>query len=71
MQLSVPIAISAPINGAGTSTAAVGGQLATPTGDIQLRIPSVHADNLFPTLLEPRRRVDRACDAAARTGPGL
>lgn len=53
MQLSVPIVISAPINGAGTTTAALGGQLAPPTDDIQLCIPSFHADSLFPTLLEP------------------
>ena len=50
----MPTVISAPINGAGTRTAAVGGQLATPTDEIQLRIPNFHADNLFPTLLEPQ-----------------
>ena len=34
--------------------------LATPSGDIQLRIPRFRAGSFFPTLLEPRRRVDRA-----------
>jgi transposase-like protein len=66
-----PTVISAPINGAGTTRAAVGDQLATPTGDIPLRIPSFHADSLFPTLLKPRRRMDRAGDAPEQTGPGL
>jgi transposase-like protein len=33
--------------------------LATPSGDIQLRIPRFRAGSFFPTLLEPRRRVDR------------
>jgi putative transposase len=34
--------------------------LATPSGDIQLRIPRFRAGSFFTTLLEPRRRVDRA-----------
>ena len=34
--------------------------LATPFGDIQLRIPRFRAGSFSPTLLEPRRRVDRA-----------
>jgi putative transposase len=34
--------------------------LATPSGDIQLRIPRFRAGSFFPSLLEPRRRVDRA-----------
>jgi len=38
--------------------------LATPFGDIQLRIPRFRAGSFFPTLLEPRRRVDRALVSA-------
>ena len=34
--------------------------LATPAGDVQLRIPRFRAGSFFPSLLEPRRRVDRA-----------
>lgn len=34
--------------------------LATPAGDIQLRIPRFRTGSFFPSLLEPRRRVDRA-----------
>jgi putative transposase len=34
--------------------------LATPAGDVQLRIPRFRAGSFFPTLLEPRRRMDRA-----------
>ena len=33
--------------------------MATPAGDIQLRIPRFRTDSFFPSLLEPRRRVDR------------
>jgi len=34
--------------------------LATPAGDIQLRIPRFRTGSFFPSLLEPSRRVDRA-----------
>lgn len=34
--------------------------LATPASDVQLRIPRFRTGNFFPSLLEPRRRVDRA-----------
>ncbi len=34
--------------------------LATPAGDVQLRIPRFCSGSFFPSLLEPRRRVDRA-----------
>lgn len=34
--------------------------LTRPAGDIQLRIPRLLTGSFFPTLLEPRRRVDRA-----------
>jgi putative transposase len=34
--------------------------LATPAGDVQLRIPRFRTGSFFPSLLEPRRRVDRA-----------
>ena len=34
--------------------------LSTPAGDVELRIPKVKAGSFFPSLLEPRRRVDRA-----------
>ncbi len=34
--------------------------LATPAGDIQLRLPRFRTGSFFPSLLEPRRRVDRA-----------
>lgn len=34
--------------------------LSTPAGDVELRIPKVRVGSFFPTLLEPRRRVDKA-----------
>lgn len=34
--------------------------LSTPAGDVALRIPKVKVGSFFPSLLEPRRRVDRA-----------
>jgi putative transposase len=34
--------------------------LSTPAGDVELRIPKVKVGSFFPSLLEPRRRVDRA-----------
>lgn len=34
--------------------------LATPVGDVELRIPKVWEGSFFPGLLEPRRRVDQA-----------
>lgn len=34
--------------------------LATPAGHVQLRIPRFRTGSFFPSLLEPRRRVDRA-----------
>jgi transposase-like protein len=34
--------------------------LSTPAGDVELRIPKVREGTFFPSLLEPRRRVDRA-----------
>ena len=34
--------------------------LATPAGDVQLRIPRFRTGSFFPSLVEPRRRVDRA-----------
>ena len=34
--------------------------LSTPAGDVQLRIPRFRTGSFFPSLLEPRRRVDRA-----------
>ena len=34
--------------------------LSTPAGDIELRMPKLRVGSFFPTLLEPRRRVDQA-----------
>ncbi len=34
--------------------------VSTPAGDVELRIPKVRVGSFFPSLLEPRRRVDRA-----------
>jgi putative transposase len=34
--------------------------LSTPAGDVELRIPKLKVGSFFPSLLEPRRRVDRA-----------
>lgn len=34
--------------------------LATQAGDVQLRIPKLRRGSLFPSILEPRRRIDRA-----------
>jgi putative transposase len=41
--------------------------LSTPAGDVQLRIPKVREGAFFPSLLEPRRRVDRALWAVIMT----
>jgi putative transposase len=34
--------------------------LSTPAGDVEVRIPKVRVGSFFPSLLEPRRRVDKA-----------
>ena len=34
--------------------------LSTPAGDVELRIPKLKVGSFFPSLLEPRRRVDKA-----------
>ena len=34
--------------------------LSTKAGDVELRIPKFRAGSLFPAILEPRRRIDRA-----------
>src|SRR5690606_449793 len=34
--------------------------LSTPASDVELRIPKVRVGSFFPSLLEPRRRVDKA-----------
>ena len=36
-------------------------------GDVELRIPKVRVGSFFPSLLEPRRRVDRALWAVIMT----
>src|SRR5215211_7577676 len=41
--------------------------LSTPAGDIELRIPKLRMGSFFPSLLEPRRRVDRALWAVIMT----
>jgi putative transposase len=41
--------------------------LSTPAGDIELRIPKLRVGSFFPSLLEPRRRVDRALWAVIMT----
>lgn len=41
--------------------------LSTPAGDVELRIPKVRERTFFPSLLEPRRRVDRALWAVIMT----
>lgn len=41
--------------------------LSTPAGDIELRIPKVRIGSFFPSLLEPRRRVDQALWAVIMT----
>ena len=34
--------------------------LATQAGDVELKIPKLRRGSFFPTILEPRRRIDRA-----------
>jgi transposase-like protein len=34
--------------------------LATKAGDVELKIPKLREGSFFPSLLEPRRRIDRA-----------
>lgn len=41
--------------------------LSTPAGDVELKIPKVREGSFFPSLLEPRRRVDRALWAVIMT----
>jgi putative transposase len=41
--------------------------LSTPAGDVELTIPKVRVGSFFPSLLEPRRRVDRALWAVIMT----
>jgi putative transposase len=41
--------------------------LSTPAGDVELRLPKVRTGSFFPSLLEPRRRVDRALWAVIAT----
>jgi putative transposase len=41
--------------------------LSTPAGDLELRIPKLRAGSFFPSLLEPRRRVDKALWAVIMT----
>ena len=48
-------------NGARTRT------LSTPAGDVELRIPKLRVGSFYPSLLEPRRRVDRALWAVIMT----
>jgi hypothetical protein len=36
--------------------------LSTNAGDVELRIPKLRAGSFLPTLLEPRRRIDRAVE---------
>jgi len=41
--------------------------LSTPAGDVELRIPKLRRGSFFPSLLEPRRRVDKALWAVIMT----
>jgi putative transposase len=41
--------------------------VSTPAGDVEVRIPKLRQGSFFPTLLEPRRRVDRALWAVIMT----
>ncbi len=41
--------------------------LSTPAGDVELAIPKVRKGNFYPSLLEPRRRVDQALWAVIMT----
>lgn len=41
--------------------------LSTPAGDVELAVPKVRVGSFFPSLLEPRRRVDRALWAVIMT----
>ncbi len=41
--------------------------LSTPAGDVELKIPKVRVGSFFPSLLEPRRRVDKALWAVIMT----
>jgi transposase-like protein len=42
--------------------------LSTPASDVELRIPKLRAGSFFPSLLEARRRVDKALWAQVMTG---
>jgi putative transposase len=39
--------------------------LATQAGDVELRIPKLRKGSFFPSILEPRRRIDQALYAVA------
>jgi hypothetical protein len=42
--------------------------LATPAGDLELRIPKLRVGSFFPSLLERRRRIDQALFAVVMEG---
>ena len=42
--------------------------LATQAGDVELRIPKLRKGSLLPSVLEPRRRIDRALHASHHGG---
>lgn len=41
-------------------------KLATPSGTLELQIPKLREGSFFPSLLEPRRRVDQALCRVSR-----
>jgi transposase-like protein len=41
--------------------------VATPAGDLELKIPKLRKGSFFPELLEPRRRIDKALWAVIMT----
>ena len=41
--------------------------LTTQVGDIPLSIPKLHTGSFFPTILEPRRRINQALSRSAVT----
>ena len=59
-QRSAPSRTSAAPSGRPTATGPASALLSTKAGDMELRIPKLRSGSFYPSLLEPRRRIDRA-----------
>ena len=56
----MPGATSGPRTAPPSATGTVAGCLTTKAGDVELAIPKLRRGSFFPSILEPRRRIDLA-----------